>query len=64
MANMGTAEVMVRIDPSRIVPVAKALAMLVDIATHAGHSWTDEERAVLAAAEDAFVLQNLLAESR
>ena len=62
MANMGTAEFTVRVDPSRVLTVVEAMTMMVSLLRGYGHTWSDAERAALAAAHDALKRDNLLVE--
>jgi hypothetical protein len=63
MANMGTAEFTIRVDPSRVTAVTTALSLMVDLLKGYGHDWTPAQIAALDAATAALERENLLAEA-
>lgn len=63
MVNMGTAEITVRGDTSRVLPVAEALAMMARLLVGYGHVWTSAERAQIEAAEHALKREHLAVEA-
>lgn len=63
MANLGTVDVTVRVDPSRVLRVIDAMTLMIGLLDRYGHEWTDDERALVKSAADACERENLLAES-
>lgn len=64
MATFGTADVMVKVDPSRVKDLMQAFGMLCDILIRQGYVLTDEEAAIVARAVEALEPNNLLTETR
>lgn len=64
MAKLGTAEIEVRIDLSRVTALVDALSLMSGLLNRYGHAWTDDERTVLARAADACDRKNLIVEVR
>lgn len=64
MASIGTADFIVRVDPSRVTDVITALSMLVDLLKEYGHDWTPEQLTALNTATAALERENLRAEVR
>lgn len=63
MATMGTVEVLVKVDSSRVLDVLNALSTLVCIVESYDHVWTTEELTMLDAARAACERKNLAAET-
>ena len=59
MANVGSAEFQVRVNPRRALDIIEGLEMMVGLLNDHGHEWTNEERRRLAQAVSACESRNL-----